>query len=85
MKTTTKAKGEPTKSKCPSCGHRFVLAVCNVTDLILEVDQEPYESGTVEPVIVQGKEIMQIPVTFFATCSVCPFCHKVEYFEVQDV
>ncbi len=67
--------------KCKDCGHRLVLAGTTVD--YVEPDQEPYEDGFVEPVIVDKQEITEICIDAYVNCSVCPKCGWVSYIEFE--
>ncbi|KKM85893.1 hypothetical protein LCGC14_1284600, partial [marine sediment metagenome] len=44
-------------------------------------DQEPYESGKIEPVMVKGQDIQTLYVFLDGTCHVCPNCHWIRDFD----
>ncbi len=71
-------------SKCPECGYRIALASAYVYDLEVQPDQEPYESGTEEPVIIRGEQKETIFISFFILCHVCPACGRVEDLEMTS-
>lgn len=68
------------KAVCKKCGYRLVLARLDSTYGELEAipDQEPYESGKTEPVLVGGQEQETLGVMSDLSCYICPSCGKVD-------
>jgi len=60
--------------KCPDCGHQIVLATATIFDAKLTPDQEPYKSGVIEPVMVDGQEVHTIKTDLELVAHICPNC-----------
>ncbi len=69
-------------NKCVKCGWRIVLGFAYVEELEVTPDQEPYEDGVVEPVIVHNVEKETVEISFFMSCHVCPACGWVRDLEM---
>ncbi len=72
--------------KCKKCKHRVVLGSLSSSYGELEVypDQEPYESGKVEPVFVGGQEQEMLGITSRIGVHVCPNCGTVDSVWVEE-
>ena len=66
--------------KCKKCKHRVVLAslASSYGELEAWPDQEPYVSGTEEPVMVDGQEQETLGVGGSISLHVCPKCGTVD-------
>lgn len=72
--------------KCKKCGTVLVLASTSVFGLRAEPDQEPYENGKIEPVIVDSQPVEELELNdFHASLNVCPECAWFKDFEVSSV
>jgi len=72
--------------KCEKCGTILVLASTSVFGMRVEPDEEPYENGKVEPVIVNNHPVDEIEANgFSATCHACPECGWFKDFDVTSV
>ena len=70
-------------NKCVVCGCRIVLASACVYSFEVEPDQEPYESGVIEKVIVHNVEKETVEISFSMSCHVCPACGWVRDLEIK--
>lgn len=74
------------KDKCKKCKTRLVLASLGTSygDLEAIPDDEPYVSGTTEPVYVDGQEQEAIRVGARFGCYICPECCMVDEVWVEE-
>ena len=72
--------------KCKKCKHRVVLASLITTYGELEAipDQEPYVSGTIEPIMVDGQEQKTLGIGSGIGLYVCPNCGTVDSVWVEE-
>ena len=72
--------------KCKKCKHRVVLASLSLSYGEMEAipDQEPYESGKEEPVIVYGEEQESVGIKSTIGVHVCPQCGTVASIWVEE-
>ena len=68
---------------CNDCGHRLFLTSLAYYEMEVEPDEEPYEAGVIEPVVVNGKEIETLFVELHAIAHVCPNCEQVRLIEIN--
>ena len=68
------------ENKIKKYGHRLVLAHIDVP-ITATPDQEPYEAGVIEPVMVGKEEIEEIVIDDDLMVSVCPDCSWVSYID----
>lgn len=68
-------KAAATSSKCLRCGRR--LALGSVNGFRIDPDQEPYEDGKVEPVLVYGREQYEFETIQTLSVHFCPRCENV--------
>jgi len=74
------------KSKCIKCGFRIALASIFLGDdypIEAEYDQEPYESGVIEPVVIDGQNYGTIELSGSYSCHVCPNCGWVRDISIE--
>lgn len=71
---------------CKKCKHRLVLAslASSYGELEAWPDQEPYKSGDVEPVIVDGDEYETLGISSRIGVQVCPSCGAVNDIWVEE-
>ena len=71
---------------CKKCKHRLVLASLagGYGELEAWADQEPYKSGNVEPVIVDGQEQETLGINSSIGLHVCPNCGAVNDIWVEE-
>ena len=72
--------------KCKKCKHRVVLASLETGygDLEARPDQEPYKSGVVEPVMVDGQKEQMLGISSSIGLYVCPNCGTVDSVWVEE-
>ncbi len=72
--------------KCKKCKHRVVLASLHSSYGELEAipDDEPYESGTTEPVMVDGQEHESLGIGSRIGVYICPKCGTVASISVEE-
>ncbi len=72
--------------KCKKCKHRIARALLASSYGELEAfpDQEPYVSGTVEPVMVDGQEQESLGISSRIGVHVCPHCGTVDSIWVEE-
>ncbi len=72
---------------CKKCNHRIVLAslASSYGELEAWPDQEPYISGDIEPVVVDGEEQQTLGISSRIGLHICPHCGAVNDIWVEEV
>jgi len=68
------AKKSKDKNKCIKCGYRIAFATVYGWETTFDFDQEPYDNGVIEPVMVGGQDMQEISVEMSLYVHICPNC-----------
>ena len=73
-------------TKCELCGFRVALCFLDMDDnseTSANFDQEPYDAGVIEPVIIKGQELESVQLIGRYICHICPKCGWVRDIDID--